>query len=68
VAEKRLDVADVRAVLVHQGSHRVAEQVTRSTFAQLRILDAAPDHEGQMIGLNGSPGREEHREVVRLGD
>jgi len=41
VAEKRLDVADVRAVLVHQRSHRGAEQVARSALAQLGVLDAA---------------------------
>ncbi len=33
--EDRLDVADVRAVLVHQSGHRVAKEMARAGLAQL---------------------------------
>ena len=36
VAEDHLDVADVAAVLVHEGRHRVPEQVTAANLADVR--------------------------------
>ena len=70
-------MADVRAVLVHQCRHRVAEQVTRAALAQPGRCDALFHDEGQMIAAERFALRcEEHRVVVgfcgklgpRLGD
>ena len=46
-----------------------AEQMARSALAELRRADALPDSEGQMIAAERlAVRRQEHREVVRLGD
>ncbi len=39
VPQHLLDKADVRAVVQHQRRHRVTEQVTRSGFAHIGLLD-----------------------------
>ena len=55
MAEHLLDEADVRAALVHQRGHRVAEEMAGAGLAQLRRVDPLLDRELRWSRLNGSP-------------
>ena len=49
VTEHRLDVTDVRAILQHQSCHRVTEQMTGATLADVGFIDVVTDVLGQRV-------------------
>lgn len=69
VAEDRLDEADVRAAFVHERRHRVAEEMTRSYFPEIRLDHMRAHGPRQMIAAERlALRRQEHLAVVRFDD
>ena len=67
VAEHLLNIPDVRAALVHQRGHRVAEEMAGAGLAQLGGVHPIFHRPRQMVAAERlTLHREEHGHVVRL--
>jgi len=67
MAEHLLDIPDVRAALVHERGHGVAEEMAGAGLAQLRRIHPFLDGIAQMVAAERlTLRREEHAHVVRL--
>src|SRR5205814_2322972 len=69
VSEHLLHVTDVGSSLEHQGGHRVTEEMTRTTLADLRGVDEARNPSREQIRRERLSGvREEHEAVIGFDD
>ena len=52
MSEHGLDEANVRPVVVHQRRHRVSKQMTRTTLANLGLIDLASNQQSQSVEID----------------